>query len=488
MKGVERRLMQTFFKEMKKLNILKKSLSFLTCSALSLALVAGYNNASSGRKSATEASAKSLNEIQAERDVNNQKIAELENQIADLQGSADDQKAYQETLMEQIELIRENIGLLNTELEAISSDIKATEKNISDLDQKIVDQEKEIDESVELFKERLFNMYVSGNDNLASIVVGSSSFYDIISTIEMANRMAEYDEELINGILDDIENLEKNKSELETEKLTLEMKLESQERRKEEKEASLSDLDEKMKSTQSEIDRIDREKQIAQGKVADLEKINAAYDAEEQAIYDAIQKAAEEKKRQEEEAERKRQEALANQQQQQPATGNGDITTDPGTPDTPVDPDTYVPPQSTGGFMWPAPGFSYISSPFGARWGRNHNGIDIGDAGIHGGAAVASQGGTVIAVSSSCTHDYPKNNGGCGCGGNYGNYVLISHDGTYSTMYAHLSSVNVSVGDYVSQGQVVGYIGCTGFSTGSHLHFEIRVNGYANDPMSYVSR
>lgn len=479
--------MQTFCKDMKKLSILKKSLSFLTCSALSFALVAGYNNVSSGKKSATEASAKSLNEIQAERDANNQKIAELENQITALQGSADDQKAYQETLMEQIELIRENIGLLNTELEAISSDIEATEKNIGDLDQKIVDQEKEIDESVELFKERLFNMYVSGNDNLASIVVGSSSFYDIMSTIEMANRMAEYDEELINGILDDIESLEKNKSELETEKLTLEMKLESQEKRKEEKEASLSDLDEKMQYTQSEIDRINREKQIAQGKVADLEKINAEYDAEEKAIYDAIQKAAEEKKRQEAEAERKRQEALANQQQQ-PATGNGGTTTDPGTPDMPADPDPYVPPQNTGGFMWPAPGFSYISSPFGARWGRNHNGIDIGDAGIHGGAAVASQGGTVIAVSSSCTHDYPKNDGGCGCGGNYGNYVLISHDGTYSTMYAHLASVNVSVGDYVSQGQVIGYIGCTGFSTGSHLHFEIRVNGYATDPMGYVSR
>lgn len=487
MKGVGRRLMQTFCKDMKKLSILKKSLSFLTCSALSFALVAGYNNVSSGKKSATEASAKSLNEIQAERDANNQKIAELENQITALQGSADDQKAYQETLMEQIELIRENIGLLNTELEAISSDIEATEKNIGDLDQKIVDQEKEIDESVELFKERLFNMYVSGNDNLASIVVGSSSFYDIMSTIEMANRMAEYDEELINGILDDIESLEKNKSELETEKLTLEMKLESQEKRKEEKEASLSDLDEKMQYTQSEIDRIDREKQIAQGKVADLKKINAEYDAEEKAIYDAIQKAAEEKKRQEAEAERKRQEALANQQQQ-PATGNGGTTTDPGTPDMPADPDPYVPPQNTGGFMWPAPGFSYISSPFGARWGRNHNGIDIGDAGIHGGAAVASQGGTVIAVSSSCTHDYPKNDGGCGCGGNYGNYVLISHDGTYSTMYAHLASVNVSVGDYVSQGQVIGYIGCTGFSTGSHLHFEIRVNGYATDPMGYVSR
>ena len=55
-------------------------------------------------------------------------------------------------------------------------------------------------------------------------------------------------------------------------------------------------------------------------------------------------------------------------------------------------------------------------------------------------------------------------------------------------MYAHLASVNVSVGDYVSQGQVVGYIGCTGFSTGDHLHFEVRVNGVQKDPMLYVSR
>lgn len=483
--------MQTFCKDMKKLSILKKSLSFLTCSALSFALVTGYNNVPSGKKSAAEASAKSLNEIQAERDANNEKIAELENQIAELQGNASNKKAYQETLTEQIELMRDNIALINTELEAISSDIEATETNISNLDNEIAAQEKEIDESVELFKERLFNMYVSGNDNLASIVIGSSSFYDIMSTIEMANRMAEYDEELINGILDDIDSLEKNKSELETERLTLEMKLESQEKRKEEKEASLSEYDEKMRSTQDEIDRIEREEQIAQGKVADLEKINAEYDAEEKAIYDAIQKAAEEKKRQEAaaEAERKRQEELANQQQQQqPATGGGNTSNDPDSSGTTVDPDPYVPPQTSGGFIWPAPGFSYISSPFGARWGRNHNGIDIGDAGIHGGAAVASQGGTVIAVSSSCTHDYPKNNGGCGCGGNYGNYVLIQHDGTYSTMYAHLASVNVSVGDYVSQGQVIGYIGCTGFSTGSHLHFEIRVNGYATDPMGYVSR
>ena len=469
--------------DMNKLNILKKMLSLVACCALSVSIVAGYNS-SGGSKKATEASAKSLNEIQAEREANEQKIAELENQIAALQNNENDQKAYQETLLDQIALIKDNIALLNNELDALAADIQTTEDNIKNLDQEIIDQEKAIEENVELFKKRMNEMYVSGNENIASLVIGSSSFYDVMSRVEMANRMAEYDEKLINGLLSDIDQLEKNKNDLETEKLTLEMKHESQEKRKEEKEMAHSELEVKMQYTQSEIDRIERERQIAEGEIADINNIIASLDAEEEQIFEAIRKAEEEQRRKEEE-ERRRQEQLALQQQQQQQQG-GNSGSSSGTPT--IQQPTYTPPvQSSGSFIWPAPGFYYISSYFGPRWGRNHNGIDVGDAGIHGGAAVASQSGTVIAVSSSCTHDYPKGYG-CGCGGNYGNYVLISHDGTFSTMYAHLASVSVSVGDYVSQGQVVGYIGCTGFSTGDHLHFEVRVNGYANDPMLYVSR
>jgi len=142
--------------------------------------------------------------------------------------------------------------------------------------------------------------------------------------------------------------------------------------------------------------------------------------------------------------------------------------------------------RTASGFAWPAPGFCYISSYYGPRWGSFHGGIDVGDAGIHGGAACASKSGTVITVCNSCTHDYPKN-GSCGCGGGYGNYVVISHDGTYSTVYGHLASACVSVGQYVNQGDVIGYIGSTGWSTGAHLHFEVRVNGNRVDPLGYVS-
>lgn len=451
--------------------------------AVSVGAVVSYNAFSN--KNVAEVSAKTVSEIQEERAANEQRIAEYEKQIEVLADNEANEKQYQETLMDQIKLMRDNIALLNTELESIENDIKAAQDNIEQLDKTIIEQQNEIDNSVELFKERLCAMYVSGNDNLASIIVGSSDFYDIMSRVEMANRMAAYDEELINGILADIENLEKNKSDLESEKLTLNMKLESQQKKKEEKEDSIEEYEQKMEQTQAEIDRIKKEKSKLEGDKDDLVAKNQALQADEDAlIEEAIRKEneriAEENRRKEEEA--RRQELLQQQTTTAPSNsgGNQTVVTTPSVPDPPI-------PTPSAGFIWPAPGFYYISSYYGSRWGTTHRGIDVGDAGIHGGAAVASQSGTVIAVSNSCTHDYPKDYG-CGCGGNYGNYVLISHDGTYSTRYAHLSSVSVSVGDYVSQGQTIGYIGSTGWSTGDHLHFEVYVNGVAQDPMNYVSR
>lgn len=136
-------------------------------------------------------------------------------------------------------------------------------------------------------------------------------------------------------------------------------------------------------------------------------------------------------------------------------------------------------------FIWPAPGQSYISSPYGRRNGTMHRGIDIGDAGIGGKKIVASKSGTVKMVVNTCPHDYAKDYS-CGCGGGYGNYVLIDHGDGTSTMYAHQRNVVVSIGQAVSQGQTIGYVGCTGHSTGNHLHFEIRINGSQDDPTGYV--
>ena len=124
---------------------------------------------------------------------------------------------------------------------------------------------------------------------------------------------------------------------------------------------------------------------------------------------------------------------------------------------------------------WPVPGYSRVSSPFGYRIHpvlgvkKLHTGIDI--PAPTGTPAVAVANGTVIYS---------------GVQGTYGNTVMIKHDNGLVSLYAHNSSLVVRVGDKVKKGQVVSKIGSTGRSTGPHLHFEIRVNGTAQNPLSYL--
>jgi murein DD-endopeptidase MepM/ murein hydrolase activator NlpD len=122
--------------------------------------------------------------------------------------------------------------------------------------------------------------------------------------------------------------------------------------------------------------------------------------------------------------------------------------------------------ESASGFIWPVNG--PVVSPFGMRWGRLHAGIDI-----------AVPAGTPIRASKSGTIALAAPYGG------YGNYTCIDHGGGVSSCYAHQSSFAVTSGS-VSQGQVIGYVGCTGHCFGDHLHFEIRINGAPTDPLGYL--
>jgi murein DD-endopeptidase MepM/ murein hydrolase activator NlpD len=123
--------------------------------------------------------------------------------------------------------------------------------------------------------------------------------------------------------------------------------------------------------------------------------------------------------------------------------------------------------QGSGQLGWPVNG--PVVSPFGMRWGRLHAGIDIA---VSSGTPIhAADGGRVILM---------------GWVGGYGNYTCIQHTGSLSTCYAHQSSFATSNGASVSQGQVIGHVGCTGHCFGDHLHFETRVNGSPVDPMGYL--
>ena len=122
---------------------------------------------------------------------------------------------------------------------------------------------------------------------------------------------------------------------------------------------------------------------------------------------------------------------------------------------------------SAAGLVWPVNG--PVTSRFGMRWGRMHEGIDIG-AGAGTPIAAAGAGRVIVA----------------GWQGGYGNLVVIDHGNGIATAYGHQSQIAVGVGAEVPAGTVIGYVGSTGHSTGPHLHFEVRVGGSARDPLQYL--
>jgi murein DD-endopeptidase MepM/ murein hydrolase activator NlpD len=122
---------------------------------------------------------------------------------------------------------------------------------------------------------------------------------------------------------------------------------------------------------------------------------------------------------------------------------------------------------SSAGLIWPVNG--PVTSPFGWRWGRMHQGIDIG-VGM----------GTPIKAAAAGTIIY------CGWESGYGNLVVIDHGGNLATAYGHQSAIAAACGQQVAQGDVIGYVGCTGHCTGPHLHFEVRIDGNPVDPLGYL--
>ena len=147
-------------------------------------------------------------------------------------------------------------------------------------------------------------------------------------------------------------------------------------------------------------------------------------------------------------------------------------STSAGSPPPAASSPSPAPAPSSSGLIWPVQG--PIASPFGARCLAN------GDCSFHPGIDIAAGSGTPIRAAASGTVIY------AGWMDGYGNLTVIDHGGGLATAYGHQSSIGVGVGASVSQGSVIGSVGCTGYCFGSHLHFEVRVNGEVVDPMGYL--
>lgn len=375
-------------------------------------------------------------------------LEELERQNEEYQAILDqtnqdiaDKEEYSEALVGKIEVLDEKIALAHEKIEELNSNIAEKE---ADIEQANAD----IETQMETLRSRIRMIYMAGNASDLEIILGAKDFSDFLDKMELVKSLSAYDSNLIGEIKEKLEEiseekeaLESDKSELEEEEAQLEADQEELNTLLEENEALLASLYEVSSEAKSALENGALESE-------EIENAIAEYYAEQAALA-AAQAAAQ----------------AAAAAQGGSSSGGSSVEV------------------SSSGYTWPCPGYYYLSSEWNEdRGSYNHGAIDIAGGGIMGATVVAACSGTVVSTYTSCYHNWGKS-GSCGCGGNYGNYVMIDHGNGKMTIYAHLSSVAAVVGQTVSAGQTIGYVGSTGESTGPHLHFECRLNGVRYNPM-----
>lgn len=375
-------------------------------------------------------SASAASKSQLQNDINDLKkqSQQLEKEIKELKSQKADQQAIVNAIQKKIANTQAQILRCNREIDSVNAKISANKAEIAQKNAEIEQQKLE-------FKKRLRAIYMSGSQSNVTVLLGADNFSDYLQLSQLTASVSARDRAMIEDIVAEIEVINAKMAENEQllkNQMAVKETIAAQQKQLEAEESEASSLLNSIASKQSsaESENKDIENEIAEMQ-RELNKIASA------------------------------------------SSGKVFIN-------------------SNSGLAWPVPSCFSVSSGFGARWGRNHNGIDIAGGGIYGKPIVAAADGYVYYVYSGCSHR--SKSPMCSCGGGYGNYVAIDHGsmtlGGSSTSsvkayYAHMDSVAVSNGSYVKQGQVIGYVGTTGRSTGYHLHYGIMVNGVWKNPMNY---
>ena len=423
---------------------LKRAVTLLTAIAVVISMISysGSSVIDVQADSQSELEAK-LKDIEKKKEENSKKIKETQNDIAK-------EKEYQETIEDQIEETEEYIRTLtdlicdyNDQIADLEDEITALEGDIEIQRILISNKRAEIDENILLYGKRLRTMYLSGNDSVASIIMGATDFFDLLMKIEFVKRVAEYDNNLI-------QSLKNMQAEYEAAKLVLENQVAAREDNIDELTVKRTGVEELKAQWDEELAGLEDLYSKSKKALKELEEKKSAYKQKDKEL-----------ERQEEEYEKELEKVIREKSRKEYM---GDL------------------PQGT--FLWPLPGYYNITSHYGPRSFDNHKGIDIAGSGCAGAEITAANSGVVIKVNNSCTHNYYKTKS-CGCGGGFGNFCMIDHGGGYVTLYGHAKNIIVKEGQTVKTGDVLGYVGQTGWAMGYHLHFEVRVNGDRRDPESF---
>lgn len=346
--------------------------------------------------------------------------------------------------LERKKLLDAKIGVIAAQIANSEAQISKYSGMISKEQAQLETAQKKEQAQYELYRKRVRAMEERGTISYWSVLFKASSFTDLLSRLDFINEIMDSDQSVIKQLQATQRQIKSRKASLESNRsasLAVKSSLASKK----------ADLNAQQQEASKLVTQIDQN-------ASDYQDTLDAISKEEDEIEDRIVKMSQELAAKEE-AERKAREEAAKKQ------GNT-------TPVAPTHPDV-----SSEGYIWPVSSHR-ISSPFGYRSASStngvgstyHKGIDIAGVG-YGTAVHAAKSGTVLLAQYS---------------NSYGNYVVISHGSGSTTLYAHMSSLAVSAGQYVKQGTVVGYTGSTGHSTGPHLHFEITIGGSRVNPAAYL--
>ena len=392
--------------------------------------------------------ATTIDEVQNRQEELKQENEDLQAKIDALKEDEEAALAYQEELTGKIDENEQKIDQARATIEEMNGKIKELEARISLSEEKYQG-------TIDAFKERLKALYVSDGSSLGTleILLDSESLSEFFTRQELVEVMAQRDQSMLDQLDAYMEETQGDREELVA------------------AQQEVADSKKAIEAAQDELEVLYEENDLLvaslEGQQAQAQEQIAANEAEDAELQAQLEALIAERNRQEEE---KRQQALQNQQAQNGGSDGGEGATQPsgGTGVEPVTPGL----QSGFSPIWPLPGVGVgsITGHFGDMYFNGpHNGLDIGAS--YGTPIVAAQAGEVISAQYHWS---------------WGNNVLIWHNETFSTRYAHMSSIAVSAGQYVEQGQIIGYVGSTGESFGNHLHFEVYYGGSRVDPDPYL--
>ncbi len=361
---------------------------------------------------------------QSDLDWIEQQLETLSIQREESQAKVDELQNRQASVLEQKAALDERNQYTQKQIDLINEQLALMEDLVKQKEEDVKAAAAKEEEQLERYRMRVRAMEENSGQSILDIIVSSSNFSQALAAVDDMGAIMESDRELQEEYLAAREETQKAKAELEEAMEALEARRREFRLEKTRLEQEVREAYELIAGLQNDIDRAVEEYEI-----------NAAAEDEMIAYFDELSKQF---AQEQEEALRS---ALAN-----------------------------------GTFIWPVPDCTLLTSRFGYRmhpilgYERFHAGVDIGAKA--GDTIIASDGGTVAVAEYSDS---------------YGNYVLINHGNGYTTLYAHMSSMAVEAGQAVEQGDTLGYVGSTGWSTGPHLHFEIRYNDEKTDPEAYFT-